>query len=340
MRSYVLVSVVLAVGSIFHGMLTDSLVLADSDSELRLILDGVRASRLALREGSVTIRVTDELRRIGETESYTIKAEWKDDSLRFLETHPDGSFRRCSIRHDDEILFRQKNYGGAAHGGGVRDLDAGYKHFLFDPRLLGASPWLHPGQTASYSLFSPEFKWKCTLRNASDRIDDSDCIVIRWGADGFIQNYWVDIDNGFRVRRIVDVNSRSEFLCSYSGSCVLPRRVVMISTDREKSVIRRTVFEVSEVDLAPVGDSSFSMAGLGLEIGEPMIDERLQRIIGFWNGRDLSESLADAVAVASSLEPPPREHRRWVALTIGVFVLLVVMIIVHRGSFVRPASGS
>jgi hypothetical protein len=328
-------SVFLAAGSIFIGMPSASSAFANSDTDARMILDGVRASRLALREGTVTIQITRELKRLGKTESYSIRAEWKDDSVRFLESHPDGTFRRCSIRHDGELLFRQENYGGADYGGGLKDLIT-YPYFLFDPRILGASPWFSPIQTADFVLFPATSEWEALLLDDSDHIDDFDCFVIRWQTYGFRQDYWIDVANGFRVRKIVDYNNNSEYLSVYSEDCVLPHTVTRTNRDRKtQAVTSKTVFELSELELSPVEDSIFSLAGLGLEVGEPVIDERLQQRIGFWNGRDLSESRAEAFAVALSREPEPRRPRRWLAFSIGAFVLLVVGIILQRVALVR-----
>jgi hypothetical protein len=325
-------SVFLAAASIFIGVSSASSVFAASDTDARLILDGVRASRLALREGSITISITRELQRLGETESFSIKAQWKDDSVQFLETHPDGTFRRCSIRHDGKLLFRQKNYGG-----GVRDL-INYPYFLFDPRVLGASPWFSPIQTADFVLFPAKSEWEAVLLDDSDHIDGSDCIVVRWETYGFRQDYWIDVANGFRVRKIVDYNNKSEYFSLYSEDCILPHTVTEINRDRKtQDVTGKTVFQLSGLDLSPIDAGIFSLAGLGLEVGEAVIDERLQERIGFWNGRDLSESRAEAFAVAFSREPEPGAPPRWLAFSIGAFVLLVVGIALHRVGRVRAA---
>jgi peroxiredoxin len=41
----------------------------------------------------------------------------------------------------------------------------------------------------------------------------------------------------------------------------------------------------------PVDPASWTLAGLGMKIGTPVVDERLMRRIGYWNGTGLSENL-------------------------------------------------
>ena len=220
------------------------------------------------------------------------------------------------------------------------NLDDDYAHLLFDPRILGASPWLSAPKTARELLFPSDSKWEFSLRSESDHIDDVPCVVIRWRTNGVVQDYWIDVENGFLVRRIIDYNNRYEFVSQYADGAVLPYRVTRLRTDRERRTpLSKTTFEISNLQLSPIEDGVFSMAGLQMEIGEPMADARLQERIGYWNGRGLSRSFAEALAVASSREPPAREGRRWLLIALGVLVLLIGMIIANSNFCVRRASG-
>jgi len=311
-------------------------VLADADGFVRTILDGVRASRLGLREGSVEIHIQHDVYvDPPECESYSVTAEWKDGSVRFLETHADGSPRRCSIRHNGELLFRVPGSGGA-----VMNLDDDYANFIFDPRILGASPWLSAPETARELIFPSDSKWEFSLQKKSDPIDNAPCVVVRWETNGIVQDYWIDVENGFLVRKIVDYNNRYEFVSQYADGAVLPDRITCRRTDRErKRTLSQTTFDITNLQLSPIEDKVFSMAGLQMEIGEPMADARLQERIGFWNGEGLSSSFAEALAVASSREPVARSPTRWALAVLGILGLLLGMLLAKSSFLIRRACG-
>lgn len=190
---------------------------AEARDPARIVLDGVRASRLQLREGHIKFHVRDELPRDSREVEYTLEIDWKDDSLRSTERFA-STVGRCAIRHNGELLFRQEPREAF-----LDDPARGFGYlFLFDPRLFGAHPYLSSLAYAGQFLFFPSDGWQATIAKDSEAVDGRECVVVRWGTQGVIQKYWIDQGQGFRVRRIYDYNNQTRFECTYSGgmSCL------------------------------------------------------------------------------------------------------------------------
>lgn len=298
--------------------------------DARVLLDGIRASRLELREGAVKFRIRDEVPIDSFDEEYTLSVEWKDDSLRSTEVLSDGTERRCSIRSDGELIFRQDGYGGM-----LDDASKGYAYPLFDPRLIGAYPILAPVLYSSACLF-PDTGWEIEILQESETIDGHDCVVVRWKQDGVAQDYWIDKRAGFRVKRIYDHNNDTLTESVYSAPHALPTEVVVTKFAPNKAVFRRTKYELISFKQEPVDSDAFSLSGLNLDIGTDVVDQRLHQSVGFWNGEGLSDSRAEAFAAAAALEPMSSRGRgRIIMLAVGsVALILAIMILLRR---VKPS---
>lgn len=292
--------------------------LAIAETQPSVVAAGIRASRLTLTRGKLRIRRTDTWPAEQRREESIFLVEWEDDALRFIETLSDGTEIRRSIRSKGELLFRTKEYGG-----GLDDANKGYAHFLFDPRLLGAYPILSPSLMISDCLFASK-GWSIALVTPSETIDGHECMVLRWSTTGFAQDYWVENAKGFPVRKIYDHNNNVQIESSYSPGQTLPDVVRMTYLSEGGVAERQTEFVIDSYTPEGVVSEHFSMAGLGLEFGESVTDQRLHQVVGYWNGTALSPSRHQAFDDANIRSSAPR---RRLGMALGVVVVAAVVVV-------------
>ena len=84
----------------------------------------------------------------------------------------------------------------------------------------------------------------------------------------------------------------------------------------------------------------FGLAGLDMPPATLVIDDRISRVVGYWNGVDLSETAeqalqATAVNVRAEVEPP---RRRWVlpAAVVAGVALAAAALYARRRVQTRP----
>jgi hypothetical protein len=243
------------------------LVLADIPNEVRAILDGARGNRLSVREGRMTIAVTDEVFADNWREEFILEVLWKGDSLRFTEVSKNQEKRRCSIRHQGELLYRY-----AKNEVALDDSSKGYSYFLFDPRILGAYATLTPSLNAFDCLFTSKDDWEYDLLAQSEKIAGRDCLVVRMKRTGIAQDYWIEKQEPFSILKIIDHNNSTETVSSYDGA-IFPKSVVVVKSVHDQIPFRKTSFQITESVHEKIELELFTYAGLGLEVGASVTDQ-------------------------------------------------------------------
>lgn len=259
-----------------------------------MLLEGARESRLSWNEGR--LRLNQVVTEIGTgnrlEENYLI--EWKGDAIRAQEMSEEGDLISCSVMRRGEILAWSRR-----HKGTINDADKDHHLILFDPRMLGACTLLVPDRTASQFLFRPKTKTLLRMEEMdSDQEGEGEgegawVETIRGGV--LFINYRIIDAPGFFITEVEDINNRKTISSTYEGNVAIPVSSRLSIRSGGGDVIRTIDFRVSDLASVPISDDRFEMPSLGMEIGDPMVDQRLRRIIGFWNGTSLSESRSEAL---------------------------------------------
>ncbi len=188
---------------------------------------------------------------------------------------------------DDNIFLQYREHEGQTGSATIEANTHNSSSYMFDPRCLGLSPSLYSSATIenclgyvdaqSIQLLGREFvnvtpAWHVRVLSKNDQLLD----------------FWIDVSHPERVlkqARGVDVA-----VSRYQGNDPIP---VEVSAEQYRNgtlfVATRFVRSAAQFNV-PVDSSVFTLAGLGMKEGTSVVDIRIHRSIGYWNGTGLSES--------------------------------------------------
>ncbi len=244
---------------------------------------------------------------------------------RFQDVHVRGTF-------DGTQFMEYSEDGGAI----VKDLTKGSPGLILDPRILGISTWVDIGDTVSDCMRYRNAK----LVTVVDRgvFDGSPCWQVRV-LDSYNQDrrFWIADDGSFRVRKssFSPGRSRRETTSKYGK----PDRVVpesaMISTFDHAGLLKELIeISVTQAEYnKPVDPKLWSLAGLKIPLGAMLIDERIHRVVGHFDGEGLTANFTEAVKKGDASR---RRPLLWVLAVTGLVVLSVLAAaLVHRRNLLR-----
>jgi peroxiredoxin len=207
--------------------------------------------------------------------------------------------------YDGAALLNYWETDGKPESATIDDPVKGSAWYVFDPRCLGLSPTLMPATTIEDCLGH---------RNAeSVQLVGSESVekIATWHVRVLFKShissdFWIDVGPLSRV--IKNTWNGDEVISRFDPAQpgdVIPTEVLWIEfsgMNRERSetrfVRRRARFNV------PVDPASWTLAGLNMPVGTEVIDIRIHRRIGYWNGSGLSQNFVSKTA------QPPSEKRR------------------------------
>jgi len=264
--------------------------LTEDDARALMLLEGARDARLSWNEGRLRLnRVVTEIGTGNRLEeNYLI--EWKGDAIRAQEMSEEGDLISCSVMRRGEILAWSRR-----HKGTINDADKDHHLILFDPRMLGACTLLLPNRTASQFLFRPKTKTRLRMEEMDSDQEGEGVWVETIRGGGLFINYRIIDAPGVFITDVEDKNNNITISSTYEGNVAIPVSSRLSIRSGGGNVIRTIDFRVSDLASVPISDDRFEMPSLGMEIGDPMVDQRMRRTIGFWNGTSLSESRSDAL---------------------------------------------
>jgi hypothetical protein len=196
--------------------------------------------------------------------------------------------------YDGAVLMEYMEADGKPFQTKIDDPDKGSSTYLFDPRVLGLTPSPSVRDTIESCL---------THSNAgSVQLAGRESVegVIAWHIrvpyPTVTYDYWIDVNNPSRVVK-----------CGFNGNTVFSKydaanpddpiptkiRIVMFY-GRENARFDKHILRRSARFNIPVDPTSWTLAGFNMPVGTDVVDYRISRSIGYWDGRGLSES------------PPPR----------------------------------
>lgn len=292
------------------------------------ILQGLESVRLQIPPGELKL-------------CYTHKDSLATNRL-ILDVDFDGQRRAFSYRPQPPAKGWQATFNGSQvaiydQGRGdvqLMNLDKEMGMFLFDPRVLGlcaVCAW----QSDVRSTLSLRWAVRAELIGR-ERVGDHQTWHVRlvmpfprnipdasWRIPPM--DYWIDADKGFRVYRMEWNGAQTLSFYENLGAPYLPTRVVTTRRNNLATlgaeVIEWEILEAKWPMRFPA--SRWDLPGLGLQAETDVIDDRIQRRVGFWNGTRY-------VVLHPEVEQPSLRGRLLTWLVCGALFLLPPLMVWHR----------
>lgn len=190
-------------------------------------------------------------------------------------------------------------------GSQVKDPSKGTPDFVFDPRLLGISVWLSLSDDLSdYLAYRDAKSFKLIGReDVAGHPTWHVNVIDHYGQD---KHLWVADGEHFRVYRssLVSPYKRLEVESIYDDLAVkspLPLAVTARDYDSHGKLSRETRVTVDKAQYnVRVDPKSWTIAGLGMPLGQMVVDERIHRVVGHFDGEGLTPQLPDALRKAKA----------------------------------------
>jgi hypothetical protein len=205
----------------------------------------------------------------------------------------------------------------------IRNLDTETTESVFDPRTFGINNTLSWGDTIHNAI--PYNQAKDIQLIGQEEVDGLKAWHVR-----FVNKYntqidiWIDDGNNFRVYRydelipkIVERSSISRY--DKNNKSCLPNNITLKSILSE-STHTYTILQIEEnVKFPP---STWTPAGLGIAKGSSIVDVRISKRIGYWDGKKMVANFGDIQA--SKPAPPPLTSKRKLSLAMILAVVFAV----------------
>jgi hypothetical protein len=199
----------------------------------------------------------------------------------------------------------------------------------FDPRILGLSD-LTPADSSVKSLLWYE-NAKELLVIGSEVVNGISVWHVKAAMSNAESHYWIE-EPSFRVHRRTikwsggDIAINSEFDADDRRS-PFPKRVEVKRTEGRE--VSSRIFQVASFRAGGnVAPERFTMKSMELPLNTAVVDYRINRIVGYWNGEGLSQGpVLQNQQLAEPSTPQKRTQLRfWViGINIGVFSVLCVL---------------
>lgn len=208
--------------------------------------------------------------------------------------------------YDGAALLNYREEDGELVQTDISDPAKGSPAYVFDPRILGLTPVLFPTSTVERCLAYGDAKSVKLI--GGETVEGIAAwhvrVLTKWNMNS---DFWIDASHPSHVVK-----------CEYNGDTVfskfdtakpedpLPIEVLVIEfsglerSRSESHFLRRMArFNV------PVDPASWTLAGLDMQIGTPVVDVRIHRPIGYWNGTGVSENIPRAPKQRGKGQTPP-----------------------------------
>jgi hypothetical protein len=241
-----------------------------------------------------------------------------------------ATFRDAHIRtaYDGTRLLSYTESGGAY----VKDPKEGSGYYVFDPRILGISVYQLISTTVPNYLAYRDAKSVALIGNEEvaghrawhvrvlDKHDQEKHFWIGESADH-------PVYKSERISRYTREVATSEYDGRGAGG-PLPVRVRTIDYDRDGKQSRETTITLEKAEYnIPVDPKAWTLAGLGMPLGEMVIDQRIHRVVGHFDGEKLTPRLPDAIRKGQAA--------RWKPLHWGMAVSGLVIAAALAATFLR-----
>lgn len=199
--------------------------------------------------------------------------------------------------HDGAVLMDYCENDKRSVGTTIKNASEGGSGWSFNPRCLGLRAHVYADSKVEDCLGYNQAKAINLL--GKELVEDR----LAWHVQVQTQydaalHFWLDVDHPTRVLK--HAAGQEVAISKYGGASPLP--VEVSSVDRHfKRVISQTSAQLNP----SVDPSSFTLAGLGMQVGTAVSDNRISRHIGYWTGTGLSEGLPPKQTNTTKAQPPP-----------------------------------
>ncbi len=220
-----------------------------------------------------------------------------------------GHWKETHVRSAyDGVQFLQYAEDQGAY---IKDPKEGSGDFAFDPRVLGICGDYLMTHTVAVELAHRDAK-SVSLVGAED-IDGHPTWHVRIaGKHDHKSHFWIEDSADFKVRKAEKINpfTRETITSRFERnrpSAGLPDQVE-VREDRRGQPFRTLTITLDKAEYnVPIDPKLWTIPGLGMPIGTMVIDQRIHRGIGHFDGQGLSPNLLDALKKGHEAEGgPPR----------------------------------
>lgn len=309
--------IIICYGSGILSLLWASVLHAAEGPSPLALLHAVEAARM--RHDTLSARLTYEY--VGGGENRRIEC--------MVDVDVDGSHRRFEhLRGEDtpgEVViidgqelhgFRRKKHEDVCvydmrYAVGVRG------DVAFDPRILGLSDVMAADATVKGCL------WYEHVRDleliGGEELNGVPLWRVRATAEDTVSDFWIE-EPSFRVhRRTIEWSGGRVEIDSYfdsvDSSSPLPVHVHARRSDDGGRSIEETKVTVKHIELGvPVAPERFSISSMELPRNTAIVDYRIQRVIGYWDGSRVIKSLGLQDEMVDMIDPENERQQRGVRL--------------------------
>ncbi|MGH7952631.1 MAG: sigma-70 family RNA polymerase sigma factor [Limisphaerales bacterium] len=264
---------------------------------LKVAFDGEKRRFEQLQRESAYVSMNPETNKLVDAKRVELGGD--DDALaqmgliKFFDAHYRTIYDGKIITQFDPPISQTK----------ILDPKGGISQYLFDPRTFGLSAWFFIEDTVDSCLTYQAAKsvlligretiggiacWHIQTREPMI-VDSTRNLSNVWKYD-----FWIDIAHPQRVIKVEDPNRGGIIISRYDDQNPNDPLPVEIDVTQhfggdprpwETRIIRKNArYNV------PIESKAFTLAGLGMPVGTDIVDYRISRSIGYWNGKSLSEN--------------------------------------------------
>lgn len=294
------------------------------------LLRGVEAAR----DGHDAFKAVVEINEVSPpAETVECHIEMDGDKRR-SEVFIGGASREVVIRDGDEFRGYRRKANEDVHLYGVDRATAVRGDLAFDPRVLGLSDLLTCDLKVNDCLWYDEQE---DLEVAGqERLRGVDVWKVKATRDQDVSEYWIE-EPSFRVHRrtITTQGLRIEVDSEFDPAdprSPYPRRVVARREGGESP--REHVYTVKSFEIDPsVPSERFTLASMGLPVNTAVVDYRISRTVGYWDGEGLSATPIYTGERPEAPTPAPLAAapvRPWLIVVNAAFVLGILAFLWRR----------
>ena len=223
-------------------------------------------------------------------------------------------------------------------GAYVKDPSKGSADYVFDPRTLGITVWYNIDTTVANYLSEDQAK-SITLVGPEE-LDGHRTWHVQI-VDQYDQNkhLWIENSEDFKVFKseLIGNYSKLSTTCRYDGSWKkvgMPNWIETREYDGTGTLSEVIKITVDKAEFnRPVDPKQWTLAGLGSPLGKMVIDQRIHRVVGHFDGEGLTPQLPEAIRKGKAARWAPMY---WALAVAGLAGLAVVAaVVVHRRNLLR-----
>jgi peroxiredoxin len=193
--------------------------------------------------------------------------------------------------YDGIIVLHYRETNGKPESTTITDPDKGSFTYVFDPRCLGLRPFLSVETSVENCLAYDVAKAINLVGRES--VEGTDCwhvsVESRYGGS---LEFWIDATHPHRVVRQID--GLSIAVSKYDETHLadpIPIEVKITETRDGMPLLEKRFIRSNTSINEPMDPASWTLAGLKMKVGTEVIDSRISRGIGYWDGTGLSKDL-------------------------------------------------